>query len=264
MPPRELKLFPHPNPGWIQSLTWLNSAHYDTVVDDACRATVKGRFLFHLIPGVINTRARMEWNRLLLVVAQNKGSDTRRVKNVGGGIHPLTKAGKPSLYPRPRKLKALRWAKEGIFGFEGVGRGCGPCAFNRKRPDEYGQLVTLCESISALAHEYEPELWDWQWDLTQLHRKLTIGIWSQGVSNFCFPMTAHADTGNQPRSFSASLVEGFFEGGPLIFPNYRVGVFLKPGDLLLFNGRELHGVGPFVGTRSSAVLYLKKDILRCP
>jgi hypothetical protein len=50
----------------------------------------------------------------------------------------------------------------------------------------------------------------------------------------------------------------------LIFPAYSAAVFVRPGDLLLFDGRELHGVGRFTGVRLSVVLYLKSDVLRCP
>ena len=143
--------------------------------------------------------------------------------------------------------------------------GC-PCAFNREQPEEYRQLVPICESLSELAREHEPELWQQQMEVAAGHRDLTIGesIWSQGVANLCFPMTAHRDSGNIPGSMSAMIVAGDFDGGELIIPANSVAVFVRPGDLLLFDGRELHGVGPFRGARMSVVLYLKRDVLHCP
>ena len=269
--PLEIKLTSHINQEWLQRQRWLTRAHYELEVGVGelrtnCRATVNGHFLFHLIPSVLPSHVRQEMYRVALAVARNNASNTRRLKNVGGGEHTLTKAGTPSVYARPRKLVALRDAKEGTFGFEGVGRGCQPCSFNRERPRHYKELVPLCEVISNLAREHEPEISQWQMDLTLNHRRRMIGysIWNQGVSNRCFPMTAHSDSGNVPGSMSAMIVAGDFDGGPLIFPAYSVGVFVQPGDLLLFNGREMHGVGPFTGVRLSTVLYLNNSVLRCP
>ena len=272
--PLEIKLTSHVNAEWLQRLRWLNPAHYELAVGAGdlrtnCRATVNGRFLFHLIPSALSATERQEMFRLALAVARNKAKDTRRIRNVGGGEHSLTKAGTRSLFARARPLKVLRNAKEGTFGFEGVrrlGNSCCPCAFNREQPDEYRQLVPHCESLSDLAREHEPELWQRHMDLILAHRSRMIGesIWPQGVSNLCFAMTAHSDSGNVPGSMSAMIVAGDFAGGELILPAYSAAVFVKPGDLLLFDGRELHGVGPFKGVRLSVVLYLKSSVLECP
>lgn len=270
----EIKLTSHVNAEWLQRRRWLSRAHYEIEVGVGdlranCRATANGRFLFHLIPSAVSAYERQEMFRLALVVARNKAKDTRRIRNVGGGEHFLTKTGTRSLFARARPLKVLRNAKEGTFGFEGVrrlGNSCCPCALNRERPDEYRQLVPLCESLSELAREHEQEIWQRQMDLTLAHRILMLGgsIWSQGVCNLCFPMTMHSDSGNVPGSMSAMIVAGDFDGGELILPAYSAAVFMRPGDLLLFDGRELHGVGPFTGVRLSVVLYLRSDVLNCP
>ena len=126
--------------------------------------------------------------------------------------------------------------------------------------------MPICESLSDLAHEHEPELWQNQMEVAADHRNLMIGTtpWCQGVANLCFPMTMHSDSGNVLGSLSAAIVVGDFEAGPLIFPAYSAAAFVRPGDLLLFNGREFHGVGPFTGVRLSVVLYLKSSVLHCP
>jgi hypothetical protein len=273
--PLELTLTRHPNSMWLESLRWLDSAHYELAVGAGdlqgnYRVFADGRLLFHLIPSAISSDERKEMFRLALAVARNKGKDTRRIRNVGGGgEHPITKAGTPSVFARARPLKVLRHAKEGTFGFEGARplvTGCGPCAFNLEQPEEYRQLVPICDSLSDLAREHEPEQWRKQMEVAADHRNLMIGTtpWCQGVANLCFPMTMHCDSGNFPGSLSAAIVVGDFSGGPLIFPAYSVAAFLRPGDLLLFDGRELHGVGPFTGVRLSVVLYLKSSVLQCP
>jgi hypothetical protein len=272
--PLDIHLTRHPNSLWLERLRWLNSAHYELAVGAGdlqgnYRVFADDRLLFHLIPSAVSSDERKEMFRLALAVARNKATGTRRIKNVGGGEHPLTKAGTPSLFARARQLKVLRNAKEGTFGFEGARRlvtGCGPCAFNLEQPEEYRQLVPICESLSELAREHEPELWQKQMAVAAGHRDLMLGTtpWSQGVANLSFPMTAHSDSGNVPGSLSAAIVVGDFDGGPLIFPAYSVAAFVRPGDLLLFDGRELHGVGPFTGVRLSIVLYLKSSVLQCP
>jgi len=272
--PHEIKLTSHINQEWLHRMRWLHAAHYEVAVgagelEGNYRVFADDRLLFHLIPSALSATERQEMLRLALAVARNKAKDTRRIKNVGGGEYSLTKAGTRSLFARARPLKILRNAKEGTFGFEGVrrlGNSCCPCAFNREQPDEYRQLVPLCETLSALAREHEPGIWQWQMDLTLAHRSRMIGesIWSQGVGNLCLPMTAHCDRGNVPGSLSASVVVGDFDGGELIFPGYSVAAFVRPGDLLLFDGRERHGMGPFKGARLSVVHYLKSDVFQCP
>ena len=121
--PLEINLTPNSNSLWLQSLRWLNPAHYELAVGAGdlqgnYRATAEGRLLFHLIPSVLTSHERQEMFRLALVVARNKALNTRRIRNVGGGEHSLTKAGTPSLFARARQLKVLRNAKEGTFGFE--------------------------------------------------------------------------------------------------------------------------------------------------
>jgi hypothetical protein len=257
----------------LQNLRWVGPPNYELKLGlgelrENCRAMANGRFLCHYIPSVLSTHDRREFFRTSLAVARNNASSTRRLKNVGGGVHTLTKAGTQSVYARPRKLVALRDAKEGVFGFEGIGRGggCHACSFNRERPQHYKELESLCESLSLLAREQEPEIWQKQMNLTVAYRRLMIGesIWSQGVCNLCFPMTTHSDSGNVPASMSAMVISGDFDGGPLIFPAFSLAVFLQPGDVLLYDGHAHHGVGPFTGVRLTTVLYLNSAVLRCP
>jgi hypothetical protein len=261
------------NQQWLDSLRWLNAAHYEFALGQGglrgnYRVVANSHFLCHLIPSALPVQERQELFRLSLAVARNRASGTRRLKNVGGGKHRLTKAGTLSLFAQPRKLAFLRSAKEGVFGFEGDERGrCGgPCAFNIEQPAEYGELVKLSESVSELARTHEPQLCSGQSVFASANRSRIIGntlLWSQGIANLNLPMATHRDRGNVRGSLSALTVFGDFEGGPLIFPAYALAVFMAPGDLLLFDGQEAHGVGPFKGVRLSLVLYLKRSIEGC-
>ena len=271
--PLEIKFMSRTNPLWPQHLRWVNPAHYDYEV--GCgnlranyRAFGNGHFLFHLLPSVLQPQQRRELFQLLLVVARNKGVGTRRVRNAGGGVRGLTNAGSVSTFPRTRPLAALRFAREGTFGFEGLrsGVGCCPSAFNREHPQEYRELEPLCDNLNDLAQEHEPERWKKQWNILSAHRSLSIGrtVWTQGVANLSFPMAVHRDHANIKGSISALAVVGDYDGGPLIFPAHGVAVFLQPGDVLFFDGNQYHGVGPFMGVRLSLVLYANRAVLGCP
>lgn len=273
MKPLDINIARPANPLWLEHLRWVNEAHYQSVIGAGdlrvnLRVTANGRFLCHFIPSVLEPQFRRDLFELLLLVARNKASATKRVKNVGGGEHPLTRAGTPSIFARPRPLTVLKAAKEGVFGFQGAGTGggCRPCAFNQEFPKEYRRLVARCEWIHDMAREHEPERIQRQLEIATHRRHLLIGRtgWSQGVGNLQFPMTAHSDNGNAKGSLSALTAVGDYDGGPLIFAGYDLAVALRPGDVLLFNGREQHGLGPFSGVRLSLALYLHSGILSCP
>lgn len=270
--PPDINIIRRPNAEWMKSLRWLNQAHYDHVLDErglqgSYRVRLNGRFLCRLIPSALDTDLRQELFELSLCIAHHKVTSTLRLQLVGGGIRPLTKSGTPSVYARPRPLACLKHAKEGVVGFEGVGRGggCCPCAFNERFPHEYGRFVECAQFLNGLYREKEPECFARQLELanTRPHLLIPGTVHSQGVSNFCFPMMAHRDRGNAKYSLSIQTNFGDYTDGFLIFPEAALAVSLRPGDALIFNGRALHGVGPFTGVRLSLVLYLRRDIFNC-
>ena len=88
--------------------------------------------------------------------------------------------------------------------------------------------------------------------------------------NKTFRTAAHRDAGDFTDGLSNLLVlsnNGNFTGGYLIFPEYRVAVNVRPGDLLLVNNHEIiHGNTPIVlgddeSERISLVCYLREKML---
>jgi hypothetical protein len=78
---------------------------------------------------------------------------------------------------------------------------------------------------------------------------------------------AHPDGGNLRSGFGVMTVwrEGTYSGGLLILPRWRLAVDLMCGDVLLFDGAELHGNGPFEGAegtfeRLSVVAYYRSGM----
>lgn len=89
--------------------------------------------------------------------------------------------------------------------------------------------------------------------------------------NKSFRTAAHFDAGDYADGLSNLLVlsnNGNYKGGYLVFPEYRVAVNVRPGDLLLVNNHEvLHGNTPIElmdeeAERISLVCYLREGMLQ--
>lgn len=88
--------------------------------------------------------------------------------------------------------------------------------------------------------------------------------------NKTFRTAYHRDKGDFTEGLSNLLVlsnDGNYTGGYLIFPEYRVAVNVRPGDLLLVNNHEIiHGNTPIVlgseeSNRVSLVCYLRENMI---
>jgi len=87
--------------------------------------------------------------------------------------------------------------------------------------------------------------------------------------NKTFRTAAHRDAGDLDSGLSNLLVlsnDGRFTGGYLVFPEIRVAVNVRPGDLLLVNNHEvIHGNTPIVceegSERISLVCYFREKML---
>jgi len=89
--------------------------------------------------------------------------------------------------------------------------------------------------------------------------------------NKTFRTAAHYDAGDFADGLSNLLVlsnNGNYSGGYLVFPEYRIAVNVRPGDLLLVNNHEImHGNTPIVmeddvAERISLVCYLRENMLQ--
>jgi hypothetical protein len=81
---------------------------------------------------------------------------------------------------------------------------------------------------------------------------------------------AHKDKGDLPEGFGVLSVlrAGEYEGGHLVFPQYRVAVDLHTRDVLMADVHEWHGNTPIVGEegryeRISCVFYYRTNMRHC-
>lgn len=120
------------------------------------------------------------------------------------------------------------------------------------------------------------ELLPWRWANQRAaadrmdQRFLVPGtVFSTITVNKTFRTAAHRDAGDFSDGLSNLLVlsnNGKYTGGYLVFPEVRIAVNVRPGDLLLVNNHEIiHGNTPIVtyedGERISLVCYLREKML---
>ena len=99
---------------------------------------------------------------------------------------------------------------------------------------------------------------------------LYLGNSTTVTVNKTFRTAAHRDAGDYSAGLSNLLVlsnNGNYSGGYLVFPEVRIAVNVRPGDLLLVNNHEvIHGNTPIVlnddaAERISLVCYLREKML---
>lgn len=150
---------------------------------------------------------------------------------------------------------------------------CHPCGWNQQNPEKWARVVPLAQKVSELYREYVPERWAVQkevCDRTVSDYVIPQTVFTTITMNMNFRTSAHKDAGDLPEGFSCLSVirEGKYSGGHLVFPNYRVAVELRTGDLILFDPHEFHGNTMIVpispkAKRMSLVYYYRELMQLC-
>lgn len=100
--------------------------------------------------------------------------------------------------------------------------------------------------------------------------KIPNTAFSTATINNTYSTGVHTDAGDLPEGFGnlATLRLGKYSGGYLVFPQYRVGIDMKDGDVLLMDVHSWHGNTPLhledeEAERISVVLYVRRKLDRC-
>ena len=193
----------------------------------------------------LSVRERKEWAR---AVEDNYISDTTYANAVNSGI-----AGWFDRYPRIPYGRATSYTQNHFDKFkmafpflQSLARG-----FKELLPWRYGNQMEAANKIDS--------------------RFLVPGTPFTTVTvNKTFRTACHRDAGDFSDGLSNLLVlsnNGNYSGGYLVFPEVRVAVNVRPGDLLLVNNHEIiHGNTPIVlnddaAERISLVCYLREKML---
>ncbi len=148
-------------------------------------------------------------------------------------------------------------------------------AYTEQNPEKFAQAYPFLQSLNRGFKELLP----WRWGnqkkaADQIDPRFLVPgtVFTTVTVNKSFRTAAHYDAGDLNEGLSNLLVVGTgdYTGGYLVFPEYRVAVNVRPGDLLLVNNHEiLHGNTPIVLNnpedpnceRISLVCYFREKML---
>jgi hypothetical protein len=106
--------------------------------------------------------------------------------------------------------------------------------------------------------------------LTSPDFKIAGTVFTSVTVNHNLRFTAHRDAGNLRCGFSVMTVvaQGEYDGGLLVFPQYRIACDLRDRDVLLFESGAWHGNTPLIGIggeyeRISVVCYYRAKMIHC-
>lgn len=128
---------------------------------------------------------------------------------------------------------------------------CRLTAWSGKEWDKYSSLFPLFRAISDKFAENVPDRWGNQMSkVKETHPDWVIPgtAFTTITVNNSYPTGVHTDKGDLDEGFSTLTVlrRGKYVGGWLTFPEFRVAVDMKDGDLLLMDAHQWHGNTPMI------------------
>lgn len=150
---------------------------------------------------------------------------------------------------------------------------CRETAFTAQEVARWKTIVPMIQHVGGLFLKNVPQRYDRQ--ATECARCPDYVI--QGtpfttltVNNNGAPAGVHKDAGDFKEGLGVMsyVCRGTYDGGWLVFPEYRVGVWPRHGDLVFFNSHEWHGVTPMTNKsddaeRISIVYYMRQKMVEC-
>ena len=150
---------------------------------------------------------------------------------------------------------------------------CRTTAWTGSHAEEFSSLFPLFRDIQDIFEEYEPRRFAAQKaraDLTNPDWMVGGTVFTTMTVNNTYPTGVHTDSGDLDEGYSCLAVwrRGAYSGGHLTFPEWRVSVDLKDGDLVLMDAHQWHGNTTLTtesgdAERISLVLYYRTKILHC-
>ena len=169
-------------------------------------------------------------------------------------VHESNNRGLASGTPRYKLFTDAKWAYAenrpstiiGSFDSNPPRRYCRLTAWSGKEWDQFSSLFPLFKEIGAHFESNVPDRWSNQMSkVRNTHPDWVIPDtpFTTITVNNSYPTGVHTDKGDLDEGFStlAVLRKGQYTGGWLTFPEFRVGVDMQHGDLLLMDAHEWHG-----------------------
>ncbi len=151
---------------------------------------------------------------------------------------------------------------------------CRECSFNRKYPTAYATLLPLFQQVDFTHFQLDPV----GWAHAKSYAAKTRPEWLIPGTNFTsvtinknFRTAAHLDAANLKDGTCAMLLirEGRFDGGYVVFPEWRFAVAMDTSDVVVFrNMKDFHGNTPIIGKtknyqRCTLVHYFREGMVNC-
>lgn len=181
---------------------------------------------------------------------------------------------RPALRKAAKTSNRRYGALSGTIGFYDPSRfehDCSKTAFTRDEPEAWLTVLQLLRGMSTVYETAAPAEYKTQmrfYDETNPDFRIPGTAFTTGTVNRNFSFPVHRDKGNLKFGLGVITVlrEGWFSGCLLAFPQYRVGVDLQEGDVLLCDNNQWHGNTPFEGVegdyeRISVVAYYRSKLL---
>lgn len=142
--------------------------------------------------------------------------------------------------------KAVPSAMLGAFERQGPKQYCRLSAWTGRETEKFQILWPLLQFIGTRMLADSPDRYANQMaEISKTHPDWVIPgtPFSTVTVNNSYPTGVHKDAGDLDSGISTLTVfrRGPFKGGVLVFPEYRVGVDMQDGDLLLMDAHEFHG-----------------------
>lgn len=152
---------------------------------------------------------------------------------------------------------------------------CRATAYTANNKEKFEMAVPFIENISEWFQKLLPTRWEAQKrEIEKIDEDYHIGksVYTTITINKNFRTACHRDAGDLEAGFgnlTALSDERGWSGGYLCFPEYRVAVDIRPGDVLLMDVHEIHGNTPISKLngeepeRISIVCYFREKMNGC-
>jgi len=247
--------------------TFIKRDDIDTIIDyDADVYTEDGKLLLRFRKKVLNNQHIDAFYENVIKFAKNKS-----------GLRGSASGSKKKNYSDKKVMSNIfgyfdRWSpgQKAVFKKRGKTPSIAvrECRFNMDYPEEYKKTIPLIKDIDELYSKLTPEQYKLQRKAAnQTHFKIPGTSFTTITTNVNYTTTTHQDSGDfLPGCGNLAVIErGKYKGAETCFPQYKIGVDVRSGDILFMDVHQPHANLPLIledkdAVRLSIVCYLRTNV----
>jgi hypothetical protein len=241
----------------------LTDGDIDVLLTGAARVLKPdGRPLAVYLPGFL--AATLDANPDVYDILHGLRSQTTVNRGRASASHFVRPPGQKMSVARP-VASSVVGAVDPIGGGGGIYRYCRLTAWTGRHMPEFGRLAVLFKAMATAFAEHVPERYRVQAD----YAARTDPAWvvpgtpfTTITVNNTYATGVHKDNGDLATGFSclATLRRGHYDGGRLVFPEFRTGIDMGHGDLVLMDAHDWHGNTDITCPHGA----IESDVTDCP